>query len=50
MAKISYVLLKNPVVVSTGTKLVDVARLMEKTKIGSVLVSKNGTLTGRHRS
>jgi signal-transduction protein with cAMP-binding, CBS, and nucleotidyltransferase domain len=46
MAKISYILLKNPVVVPTGTKLREAAKLMKKNKIASVLISKNGRLAG----
>ncbi len=46
MAKISHILLKNPVVVPTGTKLSEAAQLMKKTKIASVLVSRNGMLAG----
>ncbi len=46
MAKISHILMKNPVVVPTGTKLREAARLMKKTKAASVLVSRDGMLTG----
>jgi signal-transduction protein with cAMP-binding, CBS, and nucleotidyltransferase domain len=46
MSKISHILLKNPVVVPTGTTLKEAARLMKKNKIASVLVSKNGRLAG----
>ncbi len=46
MSKISHVLLPNPVVVPTGTKLTDVAKLMKKNKVASVLVSRNGRLAG----
>ncbi|VVB90709.1 Inosine-5'-monophosphate dehydrogenase [uncultured archaeon] len=46
MAKISHVLLKNPVVVPTGTKLSEAAQLMKKNKISSVLISRNGMLAG----
>ena len=46
MAKISYILLKNPAVVPTGTKLSEAAQLMKKNKISSVLISRNGILTG----
>lgn len=46
MSKISHILLPNPVVVPTGTKLIKIAQLMKKTKISSVLVSKKGRLTG----
>ncbi len=46
MAKISHILLKNPVVVPTGTKLSEAAQLMKKNKISSVLISRNGILAG----
>lgn len=46
MSKISHILLQNPVVVPTGTKLNIAAQLMKKTKVSSVLVSKNGKLFG----
>jgi len=46
MAKINHILLPNPVVVSTGTKLNDAAQLMKRNKVASVLVSKNGRLAG----
>ncbi len=46
MSKISHILLKNPVVVPIGTKLSEAAQLMKKTKIASVLVSRNGMLAG----
>ncbi len=46
MSKISHILLKNPVVVPTGTRLSEAAQLMKKNKIASVLVSKNGRLAG----
>lgn len=46
MSKISHILLKNPVVVPTGTKLIEIAQLMKKTKISSVLVSRKGMLAG----
>jgi len=46
MSKISHLLLSNPVVVPTGTKLIEIAQLMKKTKISSVLVSRKGRLTG----
>ena len=46
MSKISHILLKNPVVVPTGTKLNEAARLMNKTKISCVLVSRNHSLAG----
>ena len=46
MAKINQILLKNPVVVPTGTKLSEAAHLMIKTRISSVLVSRNEKLAG----
>ena len=46
MSKISHILLKNPVVVSTGTKLNEVAQLMKKNKISCVLISRNDRLVG----
>ena len=46
MSKISHTLLPNPVVVPTGTSLVEAAQLMKKNKVASVLISKNGRLTG----
>lgn len=46
MAKISHILMKNPAIVPTGTKLREAARLMKKTKVASVLVSRDGMLTG----
>ncbi len=46
MAKIRHILLKNPVVVPTGTKLSEAAQLMKKNKISSVLISSNGMLAG----
>ncbi len=46
MSKISHILLKNPVVVPTGTTLVEAAKLMKKNRIASVLISKNGRLAG----
>jgi CBS domain-containing protein len=46
MSKISHILLKNPVVVPTGTKLREAALLMKKNRIASVLISKNGRLVG----
>ena len=46
MSKINHILLKNPVVVPTGTKLNEAAQLMKKNKIASVLISKNGRLAG----
>lgn len=46
MSKISHILLKNPVVVPTRTKLWEAAKLMRKNKVASLLVSKNGRLAG----
>jgi len=46
MSKISHILLKNPVVVATGTTLTEAARLMKKNKVASVLVSRNQKLAG----
>ena len=46
MSKISHLLLKNPAVVPAGTKLGDAAQHMKKTRISSVLVSRNGRLAG----
>ncbi len=46
MSKISHILLQNPAVVPTGTNLTEVAELMKKTKIPSVLVSRNGKFAG----
>ncbi len=46
MSKISHILLKNPVVVPTGTTLSDAARLMKEKKAASVLVSRNNKLAG----
>lgn len=46
MSKISHILLPHPVVVSTGTKLWEAAKLMKIKKVASALVSKNGRLAG----
>ncbi|MFZ3167135.1 MAG: CBS domain-containing protein [Candidatus Methanoperedens sp.] len=46
MSKISHILLPNPVIVPTGTKLWEAAKLMKIKKVASVLVSKNGRLAG----
>lgn len=46
MSKISHILLKNPVVVPTGTTINEAAQLMKMNKVASVLVSRNGRLTG----
>ena len=45
MPKISHILLKNPIIVPTGTNLRQTAQLMNN-KIASLLVSRNGRLTG----
>lgn len=46
MSKISHILLKNPVVVPTGTTLIEAAKLMKEKKAASVLVSRNKKLAG----
>ncbi len=46
MSKISHILLKNPVVVPTGTTLIEVAQLMKKKKVASVLISRKQSLAG----
>jgi len=46
MAKISNILLPNPVVVPTGTKLNEAAHLMKKNKVASILVSRKERLAG----
>ncbi len=46
MSEISHILLSNPVVIPTGTKLNEAAKLMKVNKMASVLVSKNGRLAG----
>ncbi len=46
MSKIGYILLPNPVVVPTWTKLTEVAKLMKTAKIPSVLVSNDSRLAG----
>ncbi len=46
MSKISHILLKNPVVIPTGTKLNEAAQLIKKTNISCVLISRNGRLAG----
>ncbi len=46
MSKISHILLKNPAVVPTGTKLCEAAHLMKKKKVASVLVSRKHRLAG----
>lgn len=44
MAKISHILLPNPVVVPTGTSLTETVHLMKKNKVASVLVSRKQRL------
>ncbi len=46
MSKISHILLKNPVVVPTGTKLNEAVKLLKKNKVASLLVSRNNKLAG----
>ncbi len=46
MSKISHILLSNPVVVLTGTTLVEAAQLMKRNKVASLLIAKNGRLAG----
>lgn len=46
MSKISHVLLRNPVVVPTGTTLNEAAQLMNMNKVASVLVSRKQRLAG----
>ncbi len=46
MSKISHILLSNPVVVPTGTTLVEAAQLMKRNKVASLLIAKNGRLAG----
>ncbi len=46
MSKICHILLKNPVVVPTGTTLIEAAKLMKKNKVASVLVSRDKKLAG----
>jgi len=46
MSKISYILLKNPVAVSTGATIHEAAHAMKMNKVASVLVSKSGKLAG----
>ncbi len=46
MSKISHILLKNPVVVPTGTKLNEAVKLLRKNKVASLLVSRNNKLAG----
>ena len=45
MSKISHVLLKNPIIVPTGTRLSEAAQLINN-KIASLLVSQKGILAG----
>lgn len=40
MPKISHIMLKNPVVVPTGTKLNQAVQLMKKNNVASLLVSR----------
>ncbi|KCZ73690.1 putative signal-transduction protein [Candidatus Methanoperedens nitroreducens] len=46
MPKISHIMLKNPVVVPTGTKLNQAVQLMKKNNVASLLVSRNDRLAG----
>ncbi len=46
MSKISHILLKNPVVVPTGTKLSEAVALLKQNKVASLLVSRNNELAG----
>ena len=46
MSKISHILLKNPVIAPTGTKLIEAAQLMKRGKVTSILISKNDKLAG----
>jgi CBS domain-containing protein len=46
MSKISHILLKNPVVVPTGTKLSEAVALLKKNRVTSLLVSRNNKLAG----
>lgn len=46
MSKISHILPPNPVVIPTGTRLNEAAKLMKTNKITRVLISKNGRLAG----
>ncbi len=46
MSKISHILLPNPVVVPTGTKLTEAIALLKKNKVASLLVSRNNELAG----
>lgn len=46
MAKISHILLKNPLVVPCGTKLLDAVLKMKETGLSSVLVSRKNRLAG----
>lgn len=46
MSKINHILLKNPVVVPTGTKLNEAVKLLRKNKVASLLVSRNNKLAG----
>jgi predicted transcriptional regulator len=46
MSKISHILLPNPVVVPTGTKLDDAVKLLKSNNVTSLLVSRKGSLAG----
>ena len=46
MVKISYMMLKNPVVVTSETKLLEVALRMKDYGVTNILVSRNGKLAG----
>lgn len=46
MAKISHILLPNPVVVPTGTTLTEAVHLMKKNKARSILIRRNHSLAG----
>ncbi len=46
MSKISHILLPNPLVVPTGTKLIEAVALLKKNKVTSLLVSSGGRLAG----
>ncbi|MFU8766744.1 MAG: cyclic nucleotide-binding/CBS domain-containing protein [Candidatus Methanoperedens sp.] len=46
MVKISYMMLKNPVVVTSETRLLGVALRMKEYGVRNILVSRNGKLAG----
>jgi signal-transduction protein with cAMP-binding, CBS, and nucleotidyltransferase domain len=46
MSKISHILLRNPVIVPTGTKLSEAVHLLKKNRVASLLVSRNSKLAG----